>query len=106
MRPELERYAFVLLRRPPDAPELSEEEGNRLQEGHLAHLQALRNRGLLAASGPFRDQADESWRGLCLLRTTPEAAVALFDDDPLVLHGRLAAEGLTWLVRKGDIACR
>ena len=104
MTPELEPYAFVLLRRPPDAPELEDGEGDELQAAHLAYLQTLRDRGLLAASGPFDDQADESWRGLCLFRTGPDEAQELLAGDPLVLRGRLVAEALTWLVRKGDIA--
>ena len=103
MTPELEPLAFVLLRRPRDAPELTDEEADHLQEAHLAHLQALRDRGLLAASGPFDDQPDESWRGLCLLRTSLDEARMLLGDDPLVRRGRLAAEALTWNVRKGDI---
>ena len=106
MRPELEPHAFVLLRRPEDAPELTEAEGDVLQEAHLDYLQSLRDRCVLAASGPFGDQPDESWRGLCLLRTTPQEASRLLADDPLVRRGRLEAVILTWHVRKGDIASR
>jgi uncharacterized protein YciI len=102
--PELEPFALVLLRRPPGAPEVTDDEAAELQAGHLVFLQTLRDRGLLAASGPFDDQPDESWRGLCLLRTGPDEARALLADDPLVRRGRLAADVLTWLVRKGDIA--
>jgi uncharacterized protein len=102
--PELEPFALVLLRRPPGAPGLTDEEAAELQAGHLAFLQTLRDRGLLAASGPFDDQPDESWRGLCLFRTGPEEARALLAGDPLVRRGRLVADALTWLVRRGDIA--
>ncbi len=104
MTPELEPLALVLLRRPAGAPELTQREAEELQAAHLAFLQTLRDRGLLAASGPFDDQPDESWRGLCLLRTRPEEARVLLADDPLVRRGRLVADVLTWLVRKGDIA--
>lgn len=103
MRPEFEPVALVLLQRPVDAPELADEAAEALQDAHIAHLQSLRERGILVASGPFSDQPDDSWRGLCLLRTGPDDARRLFDDDPLVRRGRLVAVALTWNVRKGDI---
>ena len=102
--PELEQYAFVLLRRPEHAPELTEAEGDALQQAHLDYLQSLRDQGVLTASGPFDDQPDESWRGLCLLRATPEQARELLAADPLVRRGRLEPVVLTWQARKGDIA--
>jgi RHH-type proline utilization regulon transcriptional repressor/proline dehydrogenase/delta 1-pyrroline-5-carboxylate dehydrogenase len=42
---ELESYSFVLLKRGPRASEFSDEELERLQEQHLAHLAAMRERG-------------------------------------------------------------
>jgi len=104
VRAELEPVAFAILRRPPDPPELTDEEGDRLQEEHLAFLQSLRDGGILAASGPFSDQWDESWRGLCLLRVPVDEARRLLADDPLVAQGRVVADVLTWNARKGDIA--
>jgi uncharacterized protein YciI len=65
---ELESYAFVLLRRPADAPALPERELDALQERHLAYLDRLAEAGKLVAAGPFSDQPDESLRGLCFLR--------------------------------------
>ena len=41
MRPELDPHAFVLLRRPGNAPELTEAEGDALQEAHLDYLRDL-----------------------------------------------------------------
>jgi uncharacterized protein len=55
----LEEHTVVLLRRPTDAPSFTEEELDRLQERHLAHLDGLRERGVLLANGPFVEQ-DES----------------------------------------------
>jgi uncharacterized protein len=104
VRPELEPYAFVLLRRPEGAPELTDREADELQDAHLAYLQTLRDMGVLAASGPFDDRTDESWRGLCLLSTSVDEARRLLADDPLVRRGRLVVDVITWLVRKGDIA--
>jgi hypothetical protein len=66
---ELQRYTFVLLRRPADAPDLPDEELEALQQGYLAHLRAMHERGALAVAGPFDGQPDESLRGFCLYRT-------------------------------------
>jgi uncharacterized protein YciI len=60
---DLERYTFVLLRRPPNAPDYPDPVLAEIQEQHLAHLQSLRDRGVLLLSGPFEDQPDESLRG-------------------------------------------
>jgi uncharacterized protein YciI len=73
----LDAHTVVLLRRPADAPDRSEEEHEALQERHLAYLKAMREQGALAAAGPFRDQDDETLRGLCLYRTGLEATRAL-----------------------------
>jgi uncharacterized protein YciI len=100
---ELESYTFVLLRRPDDAPDFPEEELDQLQEQHLAHLDAMRARGVLLAAGPFGDQPDESWRGLCLYRTSIEETRALAEQDPSVRAGRLAVDVFTWCTKKGAV---
>jgi uncharacterized protein len=61
---EFDRYTFVLLRRGPRALEFDEVELDRLQAAHLAHLDAMRERGALLAAGPFEDQDDETKRGI------------------------------------------
>jgi uncharacterized protein YciI len=102
-RPAMDRFSLVLLRRPPDPPELSDEESDALQERHLAHLRAMRARGAMATAGPFRDQQDESLRGLCLYRTSLEEARELAGQDPAVRAGRLAVDVLTWLAPAGEV---
>jgi hypothetical protein len=67
---EFDTYTLVLSRRGPRALEFSEEELERLQAQHVAHLDALRERGVLLAGGPFRDQPDETPRGLGVLPPT------------------------------------
>src|SRR5689334_1233968 len=64
-RPVLEEHTLLLLVRPPDAPEVSDEEAESLQRQHLAFLQEKRRQGVMAAAGPFRGQPDQRWRGLC-----------------------------------------
>ena len=48
---ELESYGFVLLKRGPRASEFSDEELDRLQEQHLAHLAAMHERGTCCSPG-------------------------------------------------------
>jgi uncharacterized protein len=100
---ELERYSFVLLRRGPRAHEFSEEELDRLQAAHLAHLDAMKVRGAMAVAGPFGDQPDESWRGFCLYTVGLEEARRLAESDPSVQAGRMAVEVFNWWTKKGAI---
>jgi uncharacterized protein len=99
---EFDHYTFVLLRRPSDAPDLPEAELDRLQEAHLEHLASLRSEGLLVA-GPFREQEDESLRGMCLFRRPAEEVRRLMEVDPAVRAGRMRADVFTWLTRKGAL---
>jgi uncharacterized protein len=102
-RPALEEHTLVLLVRPPDAPEVSDEEAESLQEQHLAFLQEKRREGVMAAAGPFRGQSDDRWRGLCLYLVSPERAWELAQDDPLVRSGRLGVQVWTWFTRPGEL---
>jgi uncharacterized protein len=94
--PQLEPHTLVMLRRPPDAPDLPEAELDTLQERHLAHLGAMREGGVMVASGPVGDQPDPALRGLCVYRTGLDEARRLAEEDPAVRAGRLAVDVLTW----------
>jgi len=100
---ELESYTFVLLRRPPDAPDLPVDELERLQQQHLAYLGQMAERGAMVLSGPFADQPDESWRGFSLYVTSPDETRALVAQDPAVRAGRLAMDVFTWWTQKGAL---
>jgi uncharacterized protein YciI len=101
---DLESYAFVLLRRPEDAPDFTEEELERIQEQHLAHLASMAEAGKLVGAGPFSDQKDDSLRGLCFYATTVEEARELANRDPAVKAGRLEADVMTWWTQKGSVS--
>ena len=101
---EFDSYTVVLLRRGPRALQFSDEELEHLQRGHLAHLEAMRKRGVLLVAGPFRDQPDETKRGICLYRTGLAETRRLAEQDPSVQAGRMAVETMTWLTQKGALA--
>lgn len=101
---EVERYTFVLLRRPAGAPDLPEEDADALQAEHLAHLTAMRQRGALAVAGPFDGQPDDSWRGFCLYVTDLEETRALAESDPAVQAGVLAVDVFSWWTEKGAVS--
>jgi uncharacterized protein YciI len=101
---ELERYSFVLLRRGPRAPEFAGEELDRLQAAHLAHLEAMTKRGVMAVAGPFSEQPDETWRGFCLYTVELEEARRLAESDPSVQAGRMAVDVFNWWTKKGAIS--
>jgi uncharacterized protein len=88
---QFDRHTLVLLVRPPDAPELTDEEAAELQDRHLAFRADLRDRGYLIGGGPLVDQDDERLRGISIMRCDPGTA------------GRLAVEVMTWMVPAGNV---
>jgi uncharacterized protein len=96
-------HTVVLLVRPPDAPELSEQEADALQDAHLAFRADLRDQGYLLAGGPLLDQDDEHLRGISVMSVDPETARELCSADPAVRAGRLAVQVMTWMVPAGNL---
>ena len=101
---ELDSFTFVLLRRGSRADDYGDEELEELQAGHLAFLDEMRERGHLLLAGPFRDQEDETKRGLAVYCTSLEDTLRLIEEgDPSVRAGRMSVEIMTWLTRKGAL---
>ena len=96
-------YTVVVLRRPADAPEMSDEDLDALQARHLAHRAELRRQGLVVVNGPFDEQTDESYRGMSIFACDPARAARLSDADPLVVAGRLAYDVMEWWVAAGSL---
>jgi uncharacterized protein YciI len=103
---DCDTYSFVLLRRGRRAHEYDDDEEvlERLQAQHLAHLDAMRERGALLAAGPFTDQEDETFRGLCVYRTGLAETRELAESDPSVQAGRMRVEVMRWLTKPGAVA--
>jgi uncharacterized protein YciI len=97
-------YTVVVLRRPADAPKMSDEELDALQAHHLAYRAELARRGLLTVNGPFDKQSDPTYRGMSIFACDPAEAARLSDGDPSVAAGRLAYDVMEWWVRAGSLA--
>ncbi len=102
-RMEFDSHSLVLLRRGARALEYSGEELDRLQAAHLAHLDAMRERGVLLSAGPFREQEDETFRGICIYRTGLDETRELCALDPSVQAERMRADVVTWLTPRGEL---
>lgn len=97
-------YTVVLLRRPPDAPQMTDPELDDLQKRHLAYRAELGRQGVLVVNGPLGEQSDPSLRGLSIFAVGPDEAARLTAGDPSVIAGRLAYEVMEWWVRAGSLA--
>ena len=97
-------YTLVVLRRPADAPQLSDGELDALQARHLAYRAELRRQGVVVANGPFDQQSDPSYRGMSIFACEPAEAARLSDADPSVVAGRLAYDVMEWWVSAGSLA--
>jgi uncharacterized protein YciI len=97
-------YTVVVLRRPSDAPEMSDEELDALQAGHLGYRAELRRTGVIVVNGPFTDQSDPSFRGMSIFACNAAEAARLSDGDPSVVAGRLAYDVMEWWVGAGTLA--
>ncbi|WP_435413195.1 YciI family protein [Psychroserpens mesophilus] len=78
----------------------NEEEANRLQNEHLAHLGKMYELGYADISGPFGD--DGNIRGITIYNVpTQKMADSLANSDPMVQAGRLEIEIHPWWAAKG-----
>ena len=101
---EFDVYTVVVLRRPADAPEMSDEELDALQVRHLAYRAELKRQGVVVVNGPFDEQTDPSYRGMSIFACDAAEAARLSDGDPSVVAGRLVSDVMEWWVGVGSLA--
>ena len=97
-------YTLVLLRRPPNAPQLSDADLDALQSRHLAYRADLRRQGVLVVNGPLGEQTDVTLRGLSIFACGLDEAARLNDWDPSVQGGRLSYDLMEWWVAAGTLS--
>jgi hypothetical protein len=97
-------YTIVVLRRPADAPAMSDHELDLLQARHLAYRADLRRKGVLVVNGPLAEQSDPAYRGLSIFACDPDLAARLSDGDPSVAAGRLTYDVMEWWVAADSLA--
>jgi hypothetical protein len=95
-------YTVRLYRSGPKADTFTEEELERIQQGHLDFVAS--QRPWTYANGPFQNQPDETLRGMGIMRSSIEETLAAIQGDPAVIAGRMRAEVFTWLVPEGMLA--
>jgi len=97
---DFDRLTITLLERCSDAPVLSAEQEDALQDAHMAHLADLHQAGHLLAAGPLLDR-DSPFRGLSILAVGVEEARTLKERDPAVRAGVYRVIALPWMVPAG-----
>jgi len=95
----MQQYFIAFLKRGPVRNQ-NEEEAERIQQEHLAHLGKMYELGYADISGPFGDDGDI--RGITIYNVpTLKMADSLANSDPAVKAGRLKIEIHPWWAAKG-----
>jgi uncharacterized protein YciI len=101
MPPNMEMYQLGFLKKGPKWTPEKTEQTAKIQEGHMAHLNAMAASGQLVVAGPVGAGAGDL-RGILVFKgISTEEAVKMASEDPAVKAGRLIVEIVPWWVEKG-----
>jgi uncharacterized protein len=91
----MKKYVFCLLKSGTNTT-ASQEETNKLFEGHMANINKLAKEGKLVVAGPFMKN-DRNYRGIYVFNVeTVEEAKVLVGTDPAIQAKLLEAELTPW----------
>jgi uncharacterized protein YciI len=97
---DLEALWFGFLRRPADAPAMTDAELEDIQKGHMANMERMAAAGKLLIAGPFEEDTD--LRGIFIFRTaTKDEAQELEQHDPAVQKHRLVLDLYRFYTTRG-----
>ncbi len=97
MPTEFDQFSVVVLTTKADAATKSDD-GDTIQNAHMAHLADLHDNDHLLAAGPL---LDSHYRGMLLLNTDAETARSLMLADPAVRAGWFDVTVIPWVVPSG-----
>ncbi|MCB0396296.1 MAG: hypothetical protein KDD36_06570 [Flavobacteriales bacterium] len=97
----MKKYYMVFLMRGDKAFELDSLQLEKIQAGHMAHLDSLAKAGKICMAGPFDE--DTEYRGIAIYTNVKdkEEARALAEADPAVKAGRIKIDVRPWWAAKG-----
>ncbi len=96
---QMTTYQVAFLKRGPQWTPQSTPETQKLQQAHMAHINAMAKTGKLILAGPFADSG--ALRGMFVFKATAEEAKELAEQDPTVKAGRLVLEWHPWYSVEG-----
>jgi len=96
----MKRYVFMLLNEGPKRDQDSATV-NKIQEGHMKHLNEMAKTGKMIIAGPFDNGGKH--RGILIFDVDSiSQAFRMESTDPAVSSGRLEMEAIYWWAAKGS----
>src|SRR5947208_16519856 len=97
---KFDKFTVALLIVREDAPKLSEQEENALQDAHMTYLAKLHEEGHILAAGPILGPKDREIRGLSIYKGSPDEVRTLAGLHLGVREGLTRHQFVDWLFPK------